>query len=150
MRVTDPSANNDFSRETVSATVTSDLAGDSEPLSLLETGPETGVFEGLIDLEPGGTLSAPTLATGTSAGQRDTVHASYDSATKELTFNLALHRSFSEQAPLDLGIELAEGLAGIETNAQASIAGTLDLELTLGADLDYDPTAGDNIADYDF
>src|SRR5690606_23198000 len=65
------------------------------------------------------------------------IGANYDSATKELTFDLALHRAFSEQAPLDLGFELDEGLAGIEASTDASIAGTLDLAFKLGVDLDY-------------
>ncbi len=84
VRGADPSANAGPGRDSVSATVTSDLAGDSESVSLLETGPATGVFEGLIDLEPGGSLALSTLATATSPGPppvRDTVHAAYGSAT---------------------------------------------------------------------
>jgi hypothetical protein len=84
VRVVDAAANVYPVRDTVTATVTSDLAGDSESLSLLETGPGTGVFEGLIDLDPDGIPAGPTLATTTSPGPpatRDTVHAAYGSAT---------------------------------------------------------------------
>ncbi|HEX2551090.1 MAG TPA: hypothetical protein VHK64_05815, partial [Nocardioidaceae bacterium] len=83
VRVVDPAADIGYRRDGVLVTVSSDRAGDSATFSLVETGTQTGVFEGAIDLEPGGSLGAATLATATSPAPpaRDTIHASYSSAT---------------------------------------------------------------------
>jgi len=84
IRVAEAAANVTSGRDSIAVNVTSDVAGDSESVSLLETGPRTGVFEGLVDLAPGGVLAEPTLATATSPGPpaaRDTIHASYGAAT---------------------------------------------------------------------
>lgn len=78
VRVTDPAANTSPGRDAVTADVTSDLGGDSESLSLLETGPGTGVFEGLVDLVY--FYWTPGLVTASSAGPpptHDTLHATY-------------------------------------------------------------------------
>src|SRR6185436_8839442 len=84
VRAVDAAANVGPGRDSAYVLVTSELGGDSEGRSLLETGPNTGVFEGVIELEPGGSPSGPTLATATSPGPppvRDTLHATYDVAT---------------------------------------------------------------------
>ena len=67
VRVTDPTASSTAMRDTVSVTVTSSLGGDSAALTLLETGPDTGVFEGVVELEPNGSAYgyAPALTTAT-------------------------------------------------------------------------------------
>jgi hypothetical protein len=72
VRLTDPAANgNDALVEQVTAQVSSALAADAEELTLTETGPETGVFEGWIQLEPASTPPAPLLGDGDLETARD-------------------------------------------------------------------------------
>ncbi|HJX29916.1 MAG TPA: hypothetical protein VJ885_18595, partial [Thermoanaerobaculia bacterium] len=83
VRVVDPAANTGPGRDSVAATVSSGLAGDFESLTLLETGPGTGVFEGVVTLYPAGSSAppiTPKLATATSSGSqpsRDILQATY-------------------------------------------------------------------------
>ena len=79
VRVTDPTAYSTPQRDTVSVTVTSSLGADSVSLQLLETGPNTAVFEGVVELEPNGPgygyAPALTTATNPAGPARDTLHA---------------------------------------------------------------------------
>jgi hypothetical protein len=83
LRVVDPAADSFPSFDTVSVQVSAQLTGDVESLTLRETGPSTGVFEGMIRLGIGYQYSGDqTLETGeTPAGGLDTISASYGAAT---------------------------------------------------------------------
>src|SRR6185295_11037514 len=73
-----------FAVDTVIAGVTTELAGDVENLTLTETGPNTGIFEGEIDLRDGPALSGNgLLETREEFGpphEFDTLHASYEAS----------------------------------------------------------------------
>ncbi|HSS79519.1 MAG TPA: hypothetical protein VLV54_22560, partial [Thermoanaerobaculia bacterium] len=73
-----------FAVDTVVATVTSELSGDIENLSLTETGPNTGVFEAEIQIRPGSALSGngvlEVLENFGPPHEFDTLHASYFAA----------------------------------------------------------------------
>ncbi|MFY9820238.1 MAG: hypothetical protein WAM82_02580, partial [Thermoanaerobaculia bacterium] len=73
-----------FAADTVIATVTMELSGDVENLSLTETGPNTGLFEAEIELREGPALSGNSvLETQENFGpphEFDTLHANYTAA----------------------------------------------------------------------
>jgi hypothetical protein len=82
VRAVDLAANTDpYTFQTVSATGSMQLSGDSEPFSLRETGPDTGVFEGAIDLSIGypysGDQRLSSQAVTSPASPFDTLSVSY-------------------------------------------------------------------------
>ncbi len=87
VRVTDHTANqNPSAADTTSVQLTAELTGDSESLTLTETGVDTGVFTGSIDLGVGpGSVGDGLLSTEVSGGAipYDTVNATYSDAYSE-------------------------------------------------------------------
>ncbi len=86
VRVSDPAANTyPWSQETVLVTLSTALAGDTEFLSLSETGADTGVFEGSLALAQGSLPYRPdVLETAVQAGPpvvRDTLTVEYGPAS---------------------------------------------------------------------
>jgi hypothetical protein len=84
VRVSDTFADSSPSADQITVTVESFLAGDSESLTLTETGPSTGVFEGSIQTAPGSANSLNgVLETGwiSFPPEYDTLTARYASAT---------------------------------------------------------------------
>ena len=60
----------------------------------------------------------------------------FDSATNELTWRLDLSKTIAASDTIDLGFDLAEGLADLNFSSDASVSGIFDLGLTAGLDLD--------------
>jgi hypothetical protein len=89
LRAVAPDANTDpFTIEAITAQVAAARTGDVETLSLTETGPDTGTFEGAIRLDLSGAVPNGTLGTGIDIWSYpiwDTVTADYDGATATAT-----------------------------------------------------------------
>jgi VCBS repeat-containing protein len=85
VRVVDHGADLHASADTVTVTLTTEISGDQEILTLTETGPQTGVFEGTILVRDGPVLrSSGAIEPGEEAGPPhafDTIHASYTAAS---------------------------------------------------------------------
>ncbi len=71
--------------DTVTAALTTEISGDAESLTLTETGAQTGIFEGAIDVRHGPTLpNSGSIEPGEETGpphQFDTIHASYTASS---------------------------------------------------------------------
>jgi VCBS repeat-containing protein len=84
VRVVDHGADLHASADTVTVTLTTEISGDRETLTLTETGPQTGVFEGAIQLRNGPVLqNSGAIEPGEEAGPPhafDVIHASYTAA----------------------------------------------------------------------
>jgi VCBS repeat-containing protein len=84
VRVVDHGADLHASADTVTATLTTELSGDQESLTLTETGPRTGIFEGTILVRNGPVLqNSGAIEPGEDAGPPhafDAIHASYTAA----------------------------------------------------------------------
>ena len=65
----------------------------------------------------------------------DELGLAYDSASKELTWNLSLGKTFSTTGNLDLGFDLESGLADLDISSDATITGNFDFDITVGIDL---------------
>jgi hypothetical protein len=89
LRAVAPDANTDpFTIEAITVEVSAARTGDVETLSLTETGPDTGTFEGAIRLDLSGAVPNGTLGTGIDIWSYpiwDTVTADYDGATATAT-----------------------------------------------------------------
>ncbi len=87
----DPGANlNSTIKESATVDLSTLLAGDLETVTVTETGPDTGLFEGTIRLHPGAPLDG-MLETTTDPGPpfvRDTVDADYQAGTATASANL--------------------------------------------------------------
>ncbi len=84
VRVEDPTANVSPQADAVQVELTSSRGGDDEFLTLTETGPSTGVFQGTIRLAPGFASQPGVLETAVSPDppyERDTIHAAYGPAS---------------------------------------------------------------------
>jgi hypothetical protein len=82
VRVIDQGANHQpFQADTVTVSLSTDLSGDAESLTLTETGNQTGIFEGTIQLRQGPALpNSGSIEPGEDAGpphEFDTVRVSY-------------------------------------------------------------------------
>ena len=79
------------------------------------------------------------------------IGANYDPATKLLTFHLSFEQALiGVSAPLSLGFDLSEGLADFNASTDASIDANIAFDFGFGVDLNYDPSGGDDLADYVF
>ncbi|HEX7094893.1 MAG TPA: hypothetical protein VF183_03360, partial [Acidimicrobiales bacterium] len=79
------------------------------------------------------------------------IGAHYDAATKLLTFHLNFEQTLlGVSAPLSLGFDLAEGLADFNASTDASIDANVAFDFGFGVDLNYDPSGGDDLADFVF
>ena len=79
------------------------------------------------------------------------IGANYDPATKLLTFHLSFDQALvGVSAPLSLGFDLSEGLADFNASTDASIDADIAFDFGFGVDLNYDPSGGDDLADYAF
>ncbi|MEA2603350.1 MAG: large repetitive protein, partial [Acidobacteriota bacterium] len=80
VQVEDPAANSPGTVNTVPVTLQADLSGDQEILQLTETGEDTGLFQGFMDLRTGPGLPGDGRLETTADGppyRFDTVHATY-------------------------------------------------------------------------
>ena len=73
----------------------------------------------------------------------------YDSATKELTYHLDFSKNFTTSDTLDLGFDLAEGLADFNFSTDAGIDAGFGLDMIMGVDLGA-VVAGENPEDWFF
>ncbi|HEY3567701.1 MAG TPA: Ig-like domain-containing protein [Thermoanaerobaculia bacterium] len=94
VRVVDHGADLHPSADMVAVTLTTEISGDQEPLTLTETGPQTGVFEGTIQLRNGPVLqNSGAIEPGEEAGPPhafDVIHASYTAASNGGTSTAAV------------------------------------------------------------
>lgn len=122
VRVTDPGANADAG-DFDSVTVTLSRTVDAESLTLLETGPDTGVFEGRMRLGKyyygqGNGLLEPSSPTAPNAGQVTVVYGTLsDSAGVVPSVTRLLNAAGEEASTVALGetlrvqVEAADGLS---------------------------------------
>ena len=66
----------------------------------------------------------------------DELGLAYDSANKEVTWDLSFHKIFDLANALDLGIDLQTGFADLTFSTDAQVQAILDLAIQVGIDLD--------------
>ena len=99
VRVIDQGANRQaFQADTVTVSLSTDLSGDAESLTLTETGTQTGIFEGTIQLRHGPVLPHDgAIEPGEDSGpphQFDTIRVSYTGSDSEASASSAGVQNF--------------------------------------------------------